>query len=497
LLAFLAVAAWSRRRDVPVSGPFALLMFAMAVYTFGYAGEVAQTTVGKATGWLHVEYLALPWTPALWVLTTLRHNQIRARTHLLFVIPVITFIGHFLNPGGLFYTAPMEIEQRGPFWVLVMHRGPLSLLDNAYLLVAFLVVTGVYLSVLRASSALYRRQATILLLSSVLPFFGYFAYLANLSPWGLDISPVTLGCTCILLYYGYFRAGIFDLAPLARNLIFNTIRDGVLIVDNQSRLLDFNPAAGSLLPDLDKSSIGEPIEELVQGVPGLVAAVRPTEPAREFTFGGEAGPRIYEIRTWPLFTGSSGSKTKQVGRAIIFADVTAQVLLREELRSRAETDPLTGVANRRRFHQALEMECLRFGRARSPLSLLMIDLDHFKSVNDRYGHPAGDVVLREAADRLMSSLRKTDLLARYGGEEFAILLPDTPYEGASVMAERICKAMAQQPFEVEGQLIGVTVSVGVASHANDREVDPEILLKKADLALYRAKATGRNRVEVV
>jgi diguanylate cyclase (GGDEF)-like protein len=495
LLGFLAAVTWNRREDAPEAATFAILVASMAIYTFGYAGEVAQSAVPAARFWLNVEYLALPWAGGLWVLAACRHNGIKVRTSLLFVIPVITFVGHYTNFKNLFYTAPMIMVHRGPFWVLTVQRGPLSMLDNAYLMVSFLAGAWIYLSGLRHSSSLFRRQALVLVLASFLPFGGYFVFLGGLSPWGLDITPITLGATCILIYYGIFHCGIFDLAPHARNLIFNSMRDAVLILDTSDRLLDFNPAAKALLPVLNKRNLGTEVLPMLANTPVFAEAVSKAEEQVEITVG-DAEIQSYEIRVWPLFTGSSNSASRQVGRAVIFADVTAQVRLREELRSRAETDPLTGVANRRRFYQALEIECMRFTRNRLPLSMLMIDLDYFKEVNDRYGHPVGDTVLRIVAQLLLLSLRKTDLLARYGGEEFAVLLPETPLEGAYVIAERIRQTVCQKPIVADGSEMQVSVSVGIASHIDDNEAVPEILLKKADLALYRAKTTGRNRVEV-
>ena len=495
LLAFLAATTWNRRKDAPEAATFAVLVASMAVYTFGYAGEIAQTTVPAAQFWLNVEYLALPWAGGLWVLAACKHNGLKGRTQLLFVIPVITFIGHYTNYRNLFYTAPMTMVQRGPFCVLTVQRGPLSMLDNAYLMVAFLAGSWIYISGLRYASLLFRRQALVLVLGSFLPFLGYFAYLAGLSPWGLDITPVTLGVTCAFLYYGIFHCGIFDLSPLARNLIFNSMRDAVLVLDTKGRLLDFNPAAKELFPILNKRNLGTAVVPMLAGTPAFAEAVSRAEEKAEVTMR-DAEAQSYEIRTWPLFSASPNSGSRQIGRAVIFADVSAQVRLREELRGRAETDPLTGVANRRRFHQALEIECLRSARNRYPLSVLMIDLDFFKDVNDRYGHPAGDAALRIVAQLLLLSLRKTDLLARYGGEEFAVLLPETPGEGARVIAERIRQMVCQKPIVAEGCPMQVSVSIGVASHVDNSEATPEILLKRADLALYRAKALGRNRVEV-
>ncbi len=268
-------------------------------------------------------------------------------------------------------------------------------------------------------------------------------------------------------------------------------------MDTEGRLLDFNPAAQLILPELEKRQVGKEVRELFVQTPKLVAALNQVGLPAEFEKGADGDLQSYEIRTWPLVVPGIAGDSRAVGRAVIFSDVTAQVHLREELRRQSETDPLTGVANRRRFHQALEVECLRYSRGHAPLSLLMIDIDNFKEVNDRYGHPTGDLVLRIVARRLLGCLRKTDLLARYGGEEFSVLLPETRGEGASVIADRIRRAICQFPIDAEGVFIALTVSVGVASHATDREVDAQILLKKADLALYRAKTAGRNRVEVM
>jgi diguanylate cyclase (GGDEF)-like protein len=515
LLAFLATVAWNRRKEVPEAAAFGVLVLSMAVYAFGYAGEVVQTTLAGAVWWLHVEYLALPWAGGLWVLAASRHNGLKVRPALLFIVPLITFVGHYTNYDNLFYNGPMILVHRAPFWVLEVQRGPLSTLDNAYLLVCFVAGSWIYLSGLRHAAPLHRKQAIILVLSSLVPFLGYFTYLGNLSPWELDITPITLGITCLLLYFGIFRYGIFDLAPLARNLIFNSIRDAVLILDTQDRLLDFNPAAAKLLPELRNMKIGSEVVELLAATPGLASALGQAEGMKvegvhadlysnislgldslntdslsTDSLGAESNHKSYEVQYWPLF-----ADKRQLGRAMIFADVTAQVRLREDLRRRAETDPLTGVANRRLFQKTLEMECFRYGRSNLPMSVMMIDLDYFKAVNDRYGHPVGDAVLRVVAQRLLGSVRKTDLLARFGGEEFSVLLPDTRVEGARVIAERVRQAVNQSPIEVDGVLIPMSVSVGIASHSTELEAVPDILLKKADLALYRAKAAGRNRVE--
>ncbi|MCE7031572.1 GGDEF domain-containing protein [Lysobacter sp. GX 14042] len=159
-----------------------------------------------------------------------------------------------------------------------------------------------------------------------------------------------------------------------------------------------------------------------------------------------------------------------------------------ELEVLAERDPLTGVYNRRRLFERLEEEVERSRRGHSPLSVCMLDVDHFKEVNDRHGHQAGDQVLRQVATTIAASLRSIDSLGRYGGEEFVLVLPQTPRDGARKKAERVRGAIDLSC--ACGRAL--TVSIGVAGYRPGDSVDT--LLARADAALYRAKAKGRNRV---
>lgn len=158
----------------------------------------------------------------------------------------------------------------------------------------------------------------------------------------------------------------------------------------------------------------------------------------------------------------------------------------------AGTDQLTGLANRRRFNEFFERELNRRQRQATPLSLLLFDLDHFKRINDQYGHEVGDLVLGEVARLTGGAIRRTDLAARWGGEEFVVLLPDTDREAARQLAEKLRATIAAHDFPRVGKL---TVSFGVTSLLAEESGDKG-LFKRADQALYQAKAGGRNRVEV-
>jgi diguanylate cyclase (GGDEF)-like protein len=162
-------------------------------------------------------------------------------------------------------------------------------------------------------------------------------------------------------------------------------------------------------------------------------------------------------------------------------------------RDRVERDGLTGLADRGALEERLELETRRFHGYRRPVALLLLDLDHFKEINDTYGHPAGDAVLRRLADLLRANTREPDLAARYGGEEMVVVLPDAMLREAEEVAERIRDAVETAAIEHEGNPLPVTVSIGVSSCPESAD-DPRALIPSADAALYEAKRGGRNSV---
>jgi diguanylate cyclase (GGDEF)-like protein len=181
------------------------------------------------------------------------------------------------------------------------------------------------------------------------------------------------------------------------------------------------------------------------------------------------------------------------GRMLTYTDVTDHVHAMEQLRELATVDDLTKLLNRRQFLASLDAEYRRSVRSNADLSVLMIDADNFKQINDRHGHAAGDTVLRALAERCCSVLRKSDVVGRVGGEEFAAALAETDLQAGFETAERLRRLIERHPVELGGSPIPVTVSLGVAAREG-KVVQPQELLKLADRALYEAKATGRNKV---
>ena len=199
---------------------------------------------------------------------------------------------------------------------------------------------------------------------------------------------------------------------------------------------------------------------------------------------------VWRVDTHPIL--QSGHK----GRVWLFHDITPQVRLERVLRMEANHDPLTGLFNRRAFFDRAQVAFQLPSPGPSDghrLALVMLDIDHFKAVNDQYGHPAGDMVLKEVARRAKSVLRDGDVLARYGGEEFIVLLNVISSDTARVAAERLRTVMDTEPVQVGDRAITVSVSVGLALRSSGSETLLQTI-ERADANLYRAKRQGRNRV---
>jgi diguanylate cyclase (GGDEF)-like protein/PAS domain S-box-containing protein len=283
-----------------------------------------------------------------------------------------------------------------------------------------------------------------------------------------------------------FVAGVIDAAQAV-----------VLVIDGDGRILRANAFAATVAGLTASELVGrDPLDAFF--APEARTAARALLQLARSQPSGDAGtmPLVTaagEPREFAWFhsrlpgAGAEGSLVLLVGR-----DMTERERLFREVQRLSTTDPLTGLSNRRHFGAAAQLEVLRARRYGRPLAAVMVDLDHFKRVNDTHGHAAGDRVLVEVSGICLGLARKTDLKARLGGEEFCLLLPETTAESARVLAERLRTDIESLPFDAEGRPFRVTASVGIAGYAPGEEL--EELLGRADRALYEAKESGRNRV---
>ncbi len=242
-----------------------------------------------------------------------------------------------------------------------------------------------------------------------------------------------------------------------------------------------NPAAEKLFPELSTAGLSHP---LLQGLTELISTLRQSRRPEEIAHEAEVGEAIYELHV-------SYIQGADLVRVYVL-DITQRKRAEQEIHILATTDSLTGIANRREFSDILESEMSRAKRYGTPLSLLMYDLDHFKRVNDTFGHNAGDAVLQTVTGLVKQNIRTVDVPTRWGGEEFMVLMPQSDMVAARSAAEKLRQVIAQYRFDKAGT---VTVSFGVTEFVP--QDDSNSLLKRVDDALYLAKERGRNRVEVL
>ncbi|MEY8878909.1 MAG: diguanylate cyclase [Leptothrix sp. (in: b-proteobacteria)] len=280
----------------------------------------------------------------------------------------------------------------------------------------------------------------------------------------------------------------------------------VLQVDAQGRISEWHQRTGHLTGHTREQVLGKPFTLFYP--PNAITPDRMLDRIAEADRAGWSldegwrlradGSRFWgstmlvPMRSAPAEVESDQSQARH-DYCLILRDISDQHEQHENRRHAINSDHLTGLANRRAFFEAAMLEMERWHRAPRPLALLMLDIDHFKQVNDRHGHPAGDAVLRHVAGLLAQEFRRIDIVARIGGEEFAVLLPSTDLAAASIAANRLRLAVAASPAQTDSGPIVCTLSGGLAMMSAETAT-LEALIKQADMALYAAKVGGRNRI---
>jgi diguanylate cyclase (GGDEF)-like protein len=494
----LAVYAF-RFRTTPSAGPLGWMMLACSLYSLGYAFELASSTLQNMLFWSRVQYLGISFIPALWLLFILtycgRETWLTPVTKaVLLSLSGLTLIFHWTNPLHHLYYARESVDNAGPFPVLAFVKGPWYWVHQAYTNFALLAGAILLLRQYLRSSPAYRPQTLLVLIGSIVPWGVYLIYLAGLSPLHMDLSPFGLAVAGPLFAWGILRFRLLDLVPIAKESVFAGMGDGAIVVDLQNRLADFNPAAEHLFPMLSRRAVGQPLREAMAGPEALDELLKEGGPPEvEIEVGRDESRRYYQARLSEVRTRTG----KIRGKTILFTETTSQVLLLQKLQTLASVDDLTGAYNRRHFLDLGRNEAARAVRYGRALSVIILDLDHFKLVNDTWGHEAGDSVLKEASLVLKKGLRGSDFLGRHGGEEFAVLLPETPPDQAVLVAERLRTMIAQAPILIPGGMsVTLTASFGVSGKERLTEETINFLIRAADHAMYEAKAGGRNCVRL-
>jgi diguanylate cyclase (GGDEF)-like protein/PAS domain S-box-containing protein len=295
--------------------------------------------------------------------------------------------------------------------------------------------------------------------------------------------------------------GIFKSKPLAFSLayfdsIIQNLPEAIVIFDHDGRITCTNAAFTEMFGYSAEEAMGKNVSDLLahpdrkeeahgfrrsmkKGVTINAKTVRRRKDGTTVDVAMKSAPVIVDGKVTGFF--------------VVYRDITSEKLAEERLIALATTDFLTGLYNRRHFFELSRREFARSSRNRSPLVMLMIDIDYFKKINDAYGHRAGDAVLQALAGLGRACIRSSDIFGRIGGEEFALLLPEVSLEQGMAVAERLRQGVERMQIDADRATLSITVSVGVASAVGGIPGFDDVLAR-ADRALYKAKCDGRNRV---
>ena len=455
--------------------------------------ELYFTSIEKIIFWNYIEYIGLPLIPAFWLIFSFQYCEkdkiLSYKIYsLIFLIPVITIILRYTNNfHHLFYTS-VKLYNNGMFNLIKIQKGPWYYVNFLYACLAEVISSFLYWQLFFKSNYRIRSQALLIFIASVFPWISILIITLYKTPYGIDIGPFTLSISTVIFLLGFFKYNFLYLKPIARDKVFEWSNDGIVILDNNYIIIDFNIIATKILTNLKSSSIGDKIDDYISDYRYIKSSIENSSESQIKIENG--GTNYYSMKSMKILN----SRNSIIGYLVFFHDITTYVDAMDKLNYMACIDELTGVYNRRYFTERSQNELLRAKRYNHPLSFIILDIDLFKKINDNYGHLAGDEVLKNIGIICKNTIRSTDLLGRFGGEEFTILLPETEIDEAVIIAGRILKIIETSETVYNNSKIKVTASFGVTGTNSTDNLDLNTLFKQADKALYNAKSDGRNCV---
>jgi diguanylate cyclase (GGDEF)-like protein/PAS domain S-box-containing protein len=496
ILLWLGIYSLRFKDRVETAGLFSLQNFAMCLWTLCYGLELSSTTLDGKIFWAKMKYFGATTGPVLWFIFSLSYTNHRNWL----TKPLKILLGLFVTfTLGVVFTN----EYHHWYWTNIFIREGFSETQSEHGFY-FWVYAGVAYSLILASVIIYvryyrtvpvyfRSQSVLLVIGTFLPLG--IRILEDFAHWDpfpkLDNVILFLLFSAVLYAIALFRYSALEIVPIAHSLVVQNINSGILVLDVLGRVVEINPFAKNLIGTKGEQAIGKPVGDVLNEWPSIGYSPELAERhEQELSLGREKDFAYLLVQISPI----RNERNKSVGHVIALVDITDRKLTEMELERLARTDVLTGVTNRRHFFELAETQFVRAQRYHQSLAILLLDVDRFKAVNDRYGHLAGDALLQIVARECQNHLRSSDIFARYGGEEFICLLPEQNEEGALETAERIRQIVEQLQVSFESHSICVTASIGLAQVPAVTNLTLERLINQADQALYLSKTNGRNKV---
>jgi len=476
------------------ANPMLLLSTAVCFYLFGYAFELNSSSYTQICFWNHVEYIGIPFGSALWLTVALIYtgNFVKYKKILIsaiYIIPFITLILRFTNNYHHLYFLSVSCVRE--FGKLFMEKepGPWMYVQTVHSLLMVILSAGLF--IYDSIKSENNQMGKFILTACANSFAIAGLVMSQLKPFGqyLDYMALCLPITCLLVVLAIMRYDLLEIKSIARNMSFESSSDAILLVNHKNKIIDFNKNAVEFFSLLNIRLENAYLSTLFSSVPDLLEGLeKPESSVVKLTIDGKQ--QYYDISTKEL-----GNQLTPHGWIKAIRNVTEVYQLNEELKKLALVDELSTLNNRRAFMlygKEIVLEAETEGRT---LYLMMFDLDHFKVVNDKYGHPAGDMVINNFSKMLKQHFGDDCLIARIGGEEFAVLSPETADTKLLMSVNSFLKEAEEHTYNYQNDSFHVTVSIGVTKKYPKQNLYS--LLRNADKALYFSKDRGRNCITML
>lgn len=486
----VAVVVWYVYRASVGARPLVVFLLALSWWDITYAVFWANIPGPTPYFWLDITLVGAFIVPTAFLIFSLEFSNLqqwlkRPVLLALMIEPILVFTLLWTDPWHNLYFG----GKRALNTVKLLDAGPVSWANIYYSYFLILLAVAVLVVTYFRSVGIYRKQIALVLAAVIVPWVVHIAFVISggLLLADADITPFIFTVTALIIAFALTRYHLMDILPIARSVLIENMQDCILVLDKQSRIVDVNPSVLDLLKVPAKDIVGQGAAKIFSAWPDIVENFSDLTQARSEV---KVGENHYDLRISPLLD----SRNQFVGRLMVWRDVTDFKNTQAALEKLVGMDELTQIHNRRFVLGLAEAEIKRAARLKQPLALALIDIDHFKHINDTYGHPTGDRILVAFVNIFRENVREFDTFARFGGEEFALLMPGTDSDQAYQVCERLRLVLAQTAIALDTleTTLSVQVSLGIAEFAGEDD-SLELLLHRADQALYIAKQAGRNR----
>ena len=497
-LVFLFIIATyaNQNRTIAGSKAFIAQIICISIWSIGSLLEMLSQTEQGMLFWRNIQQIGIFLLPVACIYFAVEYTQytkLKRFLPLMSIVPILAVIlifsdstTHLMRIGYIVSYSPLFGK------ALSVQQTNLGRIFAAYNYLLVLITMVILYVFSRKVAKTLRRQVILILVATGLVFVLGFIKTAFLEGTSINVPIVIMNLPgSIILFYNLYKNNFFRVSPVAWEKVFDVVEMGIIVTDATGMIADINPFAIQLL----RSPFG--IEQRIDGMrmdtvfaeyPDWLTQTKQNVVGEVELHLSHPDEYFIHIRIYPL----QSSKGVFLGSVSIMSDVTAVRQQEFALKTKAETDSLTGLLNRESFLLEFSVQLQKSALSGVPVSLLMMDLDKFKSINDTYGHNTGDRVLSAYADLLRKVLRNEDIVARLGGDEFVALLPGIAKREAIEIANRILLyAKGKHVPNETGTSIPLVVSIGVCDNAGNATAD--VILECADQAMYQAKNQSGNR----